>query len=165
MTIRTVTRVTFLAAFMALLVLPASCARPTSPATSSRARTVPDALPGPQANMPAPQVPPAAAPNPGSFVESGKITAANLEASTMKIGAKAYLATHQGTLSVTSDELVPLYFSGTPKAKYYVNADTGSIVRVDSVPGGWTGIVFSLSQQRWVQGAPDNDHPNDQDVP
>lgn len=162
---KTVATLALLAAFIVFLALPTGCARSGFTGPPGTGTPVPAPLPVPQANMPAPEVPPAAAPNPGGIVQTSMVAAANLEASTMKTAAKAYLATHQGTLSFTSDELVSSYFSGTPKARYYFNGSTGSIVRVDSVPGGWTGIVFSLSRQKWVAGAPDNDHINDQDVP
>jgi hypothetical protein len=51
------------------------------------------------------------------------------------------------------------------KARYQLSLPTVSIARVDSLVGGWVGIVFSLSQQKWLQGSPDNNHENDQDVP
>ena len=123
-------------------------------------------LPGLAPNMPAPEsaVPSnIAEPNPGSFVGAGDVAAANLEAGSLGIAAKEYAASHPGIARFTSDELAGVYAGATTKAKYYFDT-SGSIGRVDSVPGGWTGIVFSLSQQRWIKGTPDNDHANDQDV-
>ncbi len=104
-------------------------------------------------------------PNLAPVVDAGKLAAANIEASAMKTGARAYFVDHPSAIQISSDDLQPPYVSGQPKATYTMNLLSQSIVRVESVTGGWSGIVFSLSQQKWVGGLPDNDHANDQDVP
>jgi hypothetical protein len=106
-----------------------------------------------------------AVPNPASVVKSGNLAGANVEASNLKAAAEAYSADNQEVLRFTSDDLVPSYVSAKAKAKYYFSSATGLITRVDSVSGGWADIVFSLSQQKWIKGAPDNNHSGDQDIP
>jgi hypothetical protein len=93
------------------------------------------------------------------------LAAANLEAGTLQTAARTYLGDHPTTTRLTSDDLTSFYVSGPPKARYYLSLPSGLINRVDSVPGGWADIVFSLSQQKWGNGTPDNDHADDQDVP
>ncbi len=123
----------------------------------------PSVLPGPQGNLPVDaELPSAAGFNPPAFSASAQLAAANLEASRLKTAAVNYLATQPGSVMITSDQLMG---PGSPaKAWYRFDAAT-SITRVDSVPDGWIGIVFDLSQQKWVNGTPDNDHIADQDVP
>lgn len=104
-------------------------------------------------------------PNLAPAIDAGKKAAANIEASMMKTGARAYYVDHPSAIQISSDDLQPPYVSGQPKAKYRLDLPSQSIVRVESVAGGWVGIVFSLSQQKWIEGSPDNDHVNDQDVP
>ncbi len=104
-------------------------------------------------------------PNLAPVVEAGRLAAANAEASMVKTGTRAYVVDHPPGAKISSDELQPPYISGQLKANYRLDLPTQSVLMVESVPGGWEGIVFSLSQQKWVQGAPDNDHGNDQDVP
>jgi hypothetical protein len=103
-------------------------------------------------------------PNPGAFIKSGNLAAANTEVTNVKTAARAYSVDNQEASHFTSDDLVPFYLNTSPKARYYFSSSTGLINRVDSVPGGWNNIVFSLSQQKWIQSIPDNNHPNDQDV-
>jgi hypothetical protein len=103
-------------------------------------------------------------PNPGAFIKSGNLAAANTEATNVKTAARVYSVDNQEASRFTSDDLVPFYLNTSPKAKYYFSSSTGLIDRVNSVSGGWNNIVFSLSQQKWIQGVPDNNHPNDQDV-
>ena len=97
------------------------------------------------------------------FIESADVAGANTEASEILSAVNAYFA-DRGTFLSTSDSLTPRYFSKSSRAKYYFNAN-GSISKVESVSGGWVNIVFSLSQQKWVTGSPDNNHPNDLDIP
>ncbi len=104
-------------------------------------------------------------PNLAPVVEAGRLAAANTEAGMVKTGARAYLVDHPFAAKISSDELQPPYISGQLKANYRLVLATQWVLGVESVPGGWAGIVFSLSQQKWVQGIPDNDHGNDQDVP
>jgi hypothetical protein len=104
-------------------------------------------------------------PNLAPAVGAGRLAAANAEASTIKAVAGAYLTDHPGAIGISSDSLQPPYVTGVLKARYQLSLPTESITRVDLLPGGWVGIVFSLSQQKWLQGVPDNNHENDQDVP
>ncbi len=104
-------------------------------------------------------------PNLAPAVDASKLAAANIEASAMKTGARAYFVDHASVVRISSDDLRPPYVSGQPKATYTLDVPSQAIVRVESIPAGWVGIVFNLSQQKWVEGSPDNDHSNDQDVP
>ena len=104
-------------------------------------------------------------PNPAPFIEAGRLAAANTEETTVKIGARAYLSDHPSATALDSDSLQPPYVVGQLKAVYRIDPMTIAITRVDSVDGGWTGIVFSLALQRWIAGAADGDHDKDQDIP
>ena len=104
-------------------------------------------------------------PNLAPMVDAAKLAGANTEAATVKTAARAYFTDHPSTTRMTSDDLQPPYISGMTKARYLISIPTFSILRVDSVPGGWSGMVFSLSQQKWVKGAADGDHDSDQDIP
>ena len=105
------------------------------------------------------------APNPAPFVDAGRLAAADAEAGNVKTASRTYMAVHPYAARLTSDDLQPGYLSGSLQARYYVSPATFRIIRVDAVGAGWQGIVFSLSQQKWVKGAPDSDHPGDQDIP
>ncbi len=136
--------------------------------SSSTSSSTPDSEDeSPTAGIPIqPQVPPdTVTPNVGVFVETGNLAGANLEASNVKNAAQAYSADNPEAFYFTSDNLVPLYINTTVRAKYHFGYGTGLITRVDSVFGGWANIVFSLSQQKWINGLPDNNHLNDQDIP
>ena len=98
------------------------------------------------------------------MLDATKVAAANTEISTLKTLCRGYLADHPSLSSFTSDDLVILY-SGKPKAKYYFDRVTLLVTRVDMVSDGWADIVFSLSEQKWKKGAPDNNHGADQDIP
>ena len=104
-------------------------------------------------------------PNPAPFLEAGRLAGANTEVGSLRAAAPNYLADHPTATRLTSDDLVPTYVSAFPKSRYYLSLPSGFITRVDSLPGEWADIVFSLSQQKWGRGAPDNDHSDDQDVP
>ncbi len=104
-------------------------------------------------------------PNPAPFIGAGRLAAANSEATTVKTGARAYLSDHPSATALDSDSLQPPYVVGQLKAIYRIDPLTTMITRVGSVDGGWTGVVFSLSQQRWIAGAADGDHDRDQDIP
>ena len=104
-------------------------------------------------------------PNPAPFIDAGRLAAANSEETMVKTGARAYLSDHPSATALDSDSLQPPYVVGRLKAIYRIDPMTTTIIRVDSVDGGWTGIVFSLSQQRWIAGAADGDHDKDQDIP
>jgi hypothetical protein len=104
-------------------------------------------------------------PNPAPFIDAGTLAAANSEGTMVKTGARAYLSDHPSATFLDSDSLQPPYVVGRLKAIYVIDPLTTSITRVDTVDGGWTGIVFSLSQQRWTVGAADGDHDKDQDIP
>jgi hypothetical protein len=99
-----------------------------------------------------------------NVIGSANLSEANAEAAIMKTAANAYFW-DKGTFPSTSYDLIPQYSSSVSKAKYYFNIIDGSITEVDSITGGWPGIVFSLSEQKWLKGSPDNNHPNDQDIP
>jgi len=118
-------------------------------------------LPGPQGNLPVDaEMPSAAGFNPPAYIDTARLTAANLEADRAKTEALQYLALHPDTATLTSDDL------GQAGLKAWYRFDAASsITRADAVPGGWTDIVFSLSRQKWVRGTPDNDHLADQDIP
>ena len=104
-------------------------------------------------------------PNLAPLVDAGKLAGANAEASTVKTAARSYYTDHPLATRMTSDELQPSYISGSTKARYQISIPTFSILRVDTVSGGWAGMVFSLSQQKWVKGTADGDHSSDQDIP
>ncbi len=103
-------------------------------------------------------------PNLTPLVDAGRLAAANIEASTVKTATHAYLADHTAPSHFSSDDLQP-YITGFLNAKYYLDPTAALITRVDIVSGGWSDMVFSLSQQKWQSGTADNDHPEDQDVP
>ncbi len=98
------------------------------------------------------------------MIGSADLAAANTEAASMTTAARSYF-TEKGFFPSTSDYLIPIYFYKAPKAKYYFNTGTGLITRVDSMPGGWTNIAFSISKQAWIKGNADNNHSNDLDLP
>jgi hypothetical protein len=104
-------------------------------------------------------------PNVAPMISASVLVGANLEASTIRTAARVYFTDHPVDLSITSDNLFPLYINNPSKAKYHLSSKNMIITRVDSVSGGWSNIVFSLSQQKWVEGLPDTDHENDQDSP
>jgi hypothetical protein len=104
-------------------------------------------------------------PNLAPVVEAARLAGANTEAVSLRTAARAYLADHPATNRLGSDDLPPVYVSAPPKARYYLSLPSGLITRVDAVSNGWLDMVFSLSQQKWVKGIPDNDHAADQDVP
>jgi hypothetical protein len=102
--------------------------------------------------------------NPAPLIDTATLSSANLEASVLKSLVRGFLAEHPGSRTVSSGDLRSLYSGGPPKAEYYFDA-AAIITRVDSVSGGWDGIVFSLSGQSWRQGTPEGDRVGDQDVP
>jgi hypothetical protein len=104
-------------------------------------------------------------PNLAPVLEAARLAAADTEAGSLRTAARAYLADHPAATRLTSDDLTPSYVSAPTKARYYLGLPSGSITRVDAVSGGWADMVFSLSQQKWGKGTPDNDRAADQDVP
>jgi hypothetical protein len=159
--------IVLLVLFTAFILSASGCAEPkaSSAATESSnpAATRMAALAG---IPPSDDLPPAAVmPNPAPFVDSATLAAANLEANTLKILIRGFLAEHPTSRTVASDEVSALYSGGPPRARYYFDPVSARIVAVDSVPGGWTGIVFSLQKQGWGAGSPDNDRAGDQDTP
>ena len=103
-------------------------------------------------------------PNLVPIVDASRLAAANLEAGTVKTATRNYLVDHTVPYQLTSNDL-EAYIGGTLKAKYYLDPNIVLIIRVDISSGGWIGMVFSLSQQKWLEGSADNNHPEDQDVP
>jgi len=89
-------------------------------------------------------------PSVGAFKTSGNLNAANSEKENVKTAATAYLADNDAWPG-TSDDLAS-YLTGTLKAKYTFDTTSGLISQVDSVVGGWTGVVFDVSDQKWVKG-------------
>jgi len=104
-------------------------------------------------------------PNVKPMVEASILAAANTEAANIRIAARLYLVDNPSTTPLVSEKLWPLYTSGTPKAVYLVDTVTLQIIKVSSSPGGWENIVFSISQLKWLESIPDNDHIEDQDIP
>ncbi len=102
--------------------------------------------------------------DPGRMVGAANTSAANTEASSLKAAARIYISEKPALTRLTSDDLAGLY-TGKPRARYYFNPTSLTVTRVDSMAGGWPNIVFSLANQKWVKGTPDNDHPDDQDIP
>ena len=97
------------------------------------------------------------------FIGSANLAGANAEAATLKTAVNTYYS-HYGIYPAASSDLVPTYIT-MAKAKYYFNDSNGSVSRVDAISGGWSGMVFSLSAQTWTKGSPDNNHPDDLDIP
>jgi|WetSurMetagenome_2_1015567.scaffolds.fasta_scaffold00475_13 hypothetical protein len=96
-------------------------------------------------------------------IGAAEVAGANAELANLMTVANTCFS-HNGVFPSTSSELIPSFFK-TLKAEYYFDISSGSIIEVDSISGGWPNIVFSLSQQKWVKGTPDNNHSNDQDIP
>ena len=103
-------------------------------------------------------------PNLIPMIDAATLAAANLEAVTVKTAARAFYVEHPSSSVFSSDVLAP-YSSGTLKARYFLNTPGCSIVRVETQANGWKGMVFSISRQKWTDGSPDNDRPNDSDIP
>ena len=104
-------------------------------------------------------------PNVLPMIDAAILAGANTEAVNIKTATRLYLTDHPAISYLTSDKLWPSYINDTSKAKYYLVPLTSLITRVDSVSGGWSNIVYSLAQQKWEAGMPDNDHEKDQDIP
>jgi hypothetical protein len=83
----------------------------------------------------------------------------------VKVAARAYFVDHPSATAITSESVLQSYLSRPPQARYRISPATVSITAVCAVADGWREIVFSISQQKWVRGAPDMDHPDDQDIP
>lgn len=103
-------------------------------------------------------------PNVKPMVEASILAAANTEAVNIKIAIRLYLTDHPSSTLLDSEKLWPGYTSDIPKAKYIVDPDSLKITKVSATAGGWKNIVFSISQQKWLEGSPDNDHMEDQDL-
>jgi hypothetical protein len=104
-------------------------------------------------------------PNIKPMVEASIIAAANTETVNVKTAARTYLVDHPSISPLSSDALWPGYTNALPKARYRFDPVSLQITGVYSISGGWVNIVFSLSQQKWREGTPDNDHLEDQDIP
>lgn len=160
----------FILATTNLAIVLASCVKSVPQEPNALAPSTPNPMtegPGLMGQIPKQaDIPPdAVVPNVGSVAGSGNIAGANVEVANLKAVAKAYLAENNVVFRFTSEDLVPSYVSLKVKAKYYFSSTTDLITRVDSVSSGWVDIVFSLHEQKWIKGIPDNNHPNDQDVP
>ena len=103
-------------------------------------------------------------PNLVPVVDASRLAAANMEVGTVKTATRDYLIDNTIPYQLTSSDLGS-HINGTLKAKYYLDPNSILITRVDTISGGWMGMVFSLSQQKWIEGSADNNHPDDQDVP
>jgi hypothetical protein len=158
---------TLLLFVVVLCVVFVGCTASTSPDSEANINPASDRM-GAMAGIPADDdaVPGGGVvPDPAQFVYTARVTAANAEASGLRVAAHSYLADGGAASSLTSDELYPLYIRTLPNARYYLDPVTILISRVDAVPGGWIGIVFSLSEQKWRKGTSDKDRPDDQDAP
>ena len=155
-----------LALLVAVAILSTIISGCTKPASSTQSNPASDRM-GALAGIPAESNVPSGDvfPNLARFVEAGRVAGANLEASNIKMAARTFLVDHPAAPRLTSDDLQPSYISESPKSRYYISPMTVLITRVDSVAGGWADMVFSLSQQKWGKGIPDNDHDDDQDIP
>ena len=102
-------------------------------------------------------------PNIGTFMTTGRLSAANSEAENVKTASLAYFADNEAWPS-TSDELSSgNYTAGTLKAKYIFDDDatghtnTGFIITADpTISDGWgTDIKWDdtlpLGQQNWTR--------------
>ncbi|MBI4286634.1 MAG: hypothetical protein HY670_12165 [Chloroflexi bacterium] len=90
------------------------------------------------------------------------LEAANNEADAMQTVAQAYYGAYgkfpaNSAFSGSSD-----FITGTPKARYYFDASNGRINKVTSegVASAWSGIVYDLSDRKWVEGTPDGAAPD-----
>lgn len=107
-------------------------------------------------------------PNVGKFIESGNVSAANSEVSSVKTATLAWMADHNGVYPTdTSVAGFTDYVSAAPKAKYSFNTSTGKITQVDSVASGWdaTKYVFSIASQVWQKGTNADPPAGTQDIP
>jgi len=144
-----------------LIVASGACSQPaaTSPASGD-----------PKTSVTTTTASPAPAPGgrvellPAKFIKSGHVAAANTEVSEIMSAAQTYF-NERGLLPATSNDLASGYIHTTLKANYFFNLAGDRITRVESVSGGWSNIVFSLGEQKWREGSPDNNHPNDIDIP
>ncbi len=93
-------------------------------------------------------------PNVGRMLGSATLNAANTEAANVKTAAVAYMADNNGDWPATSDpDLLP-YLSGTLKATYIFDPQTGLIS--DATPTGddaWKNIHWVEATQLWVKDA------------
>jgi prepilin-type N-terminal cleavage/methylation domain-containing protein len=82
-------------------------------------------------------------PNIAGFMITGQLSAANTEAEQVKTGTLGYFGEY-GYWPDTSDDLVPMYVTGTLKAVYDIDDDYGWLLSANATPTGWSGIVFDL---------------------
>ena len=92
-------------------------------------------------------------PNVGSFLATGTLNAANTEAENVKTAAMAYYADQDppawpaNSAALTGAD--PSYITGTLKADYDFDTDTGLI---SGASGGWTGIYWDQDAYKWKKG-------------
>jgi general secretion pathway protein G len=101
-------------------------------------------------------------PSVGAFRTSGSLAGANSEKENVRTAALGYLA-DEDAWPADSDVLVD-YLSGTLKAKYTFNTDSGFITQVDTTATPWSGVVFDIYLQKWVKGEDDDTAPGSQDI-
>ena len=104
-------------------------------------------------------------PNVKPIVEASILAAANIEAVNIKTAVRLYLTDHPSSSPISSENLWPGYTSNIPNAIYTIHPTTLQITRVSTIQNGWKNIVFSISRQKWLEGNPDSDHIDDQDIP
>ncbi|OGN95522.1 MAG: hypothetical protein A2Z77_07090 [Chloroflexi bacterium RBG_13_51_36] len=77
-------------------------------------------------------------PNIAGFMITGQLSAANTEAEQVKTGALGYFGEY-GVWPADSSILVPNYVSGTPKATYTIDSNSGWLLSVNAC--NWTGAI------------------------
>ena len=93
-------------------------------------------------------------PNLAAFLGTGTVAAANTEAANVETAALAYYADNNATWPTTSGDLGTDYISGTLKATYTFDPDSGQISDATPLgePDGWSGIYWDDTKDQWVKG-------------
>ena len=86
-------------------------------------------------------------PNVSAFVKDGSLKAASTELENVKTASVGYLGSY-GEWPANSVELDDL-LSGTPKAIYQFDGDTGFVVSVSDVT--WSGITWSAPSSPYTE--------------
>ena len=93
-------------------------------------------------------------PNAAGFMITGTLNAANTEAANVKTAAVGYMAEHDAWPADTTVTDFNNYYSGTLKAKYTFDVDTGLITAAEDVGTGWgigTKIKWVAADQKFVR--------------
>jgi prepilin-type N-terminal cleavage/methylation domain-containing protein len=92
-------------------------------------------------------------PNLTSFTITGKLGAANTEASAIKTATIAYYSENNTWPTDSEVDGFSNYLTGTIKATYTFNED-GLITEAGTDPGDWgTAIKWDFDTQQWVRAA------------